>query len=117
VYLVSLKPLDVDATLAAVAAVAGSEIGVNQDHASTLSEPTVQPVQPNNPVSSEKKWVSDLLSEFFNVFQDPLPVGLPSVRAEGHSIPTEQVIHLRFGKCTVYLRWNIVSWKSKSPRF
>jgi hypothetical protein len=89
VYLASLKPLDVDATLAAVAAVAGSEIGVNQDHATTLSEPTVQPVQPNNPVSSEKKWVSHLLFEFSDVFQDPLPVGLPPVRAEGHSISTE----------------------------
>ena len=38
---------------------------------------------------SEKKWVSDLLSEFSDVFQDPLPVGLPPVRAEGHSISTE----------------------------
>ena len=88
VYLASLKPLDPDATLSAIAAVAGSAVG-NQDHATTLSEPTVQPVQPSNPVSSEKKWVSDLLKEFSDVFQDPLPVGLPPERSEGHSIPTE----------------------------
>jgi hypothetical protein len=34
-------------------------------------------------------WVSDLLSEFFEVFQDPLPPGLPPERSEGHSISTE----------------------------
>src|SRR6478672_2126199 len=91
VYLASLKPLDPDASSAAVAAVAGSGSGSgdNQDHATTLSEPTVQPHQPSDPVSSEKKWVSDLLSEFSDVFQDPLPVGLPPVRAEGHGISTE----------------------------
>jgi hypothetical protein len=30
-----------------------------------------------------------ICSEFFEVFQDPLPPGLPSERSEGHSIPTE----------------------------
>jgi hypothetical protein len=34
-------------------------------------------------------WVSELLSEFFEVFQDPLPPGLPPERSEGHSIPSE----------------------------
>jgi hypothetical protein len=34
-------------------------------------------------------WVSELLSEFSEVFQDPLPPGLPPERSEGHSIPTE----------------------------
>jgi hypothetical protein len=28
-----------------------------------------------------------------------------------------QVILLRFGRCTVYLRWNTESWKSRSPSF
>src|SRR3569833_776231 len=28
-----------------------------------------------------------------------------------------QVILLRFGRCTVYLRWSIVSWKNRSLRF
>ena len=89
VYLASLKPIDPDAATCTNAAVAGSVSVGNQDHATTLSEPTVQPSQPSDPVSSEKKWVSDLLSEFSDVFQDPLPVGLPPERAEGHSIPTE----------------------------
>jgi hypothetical protein len=59
----------------------------------TLSpnEPTmsVQPDQPAGPLGSEVPWVSELLSEFFEVFQDPLPPGLPPERSEWHSIPTE----------------------------
>ena len=87
VYLASLKPMDdyvppqsVDAS--SVAGSVGSPTTASPEH-------PVQPVQPIDPVSSEKKWVLDLLSEFSDVFQDPLPVGLPLVRAEGHSIPTE----------------------------
>ena len=75
VFLATLKPLE--------------DRNPAQSETPTPSEHSVQPVQPNNPVSSEKKWVADLLSEFSDVFQDPLPVGLPPVRAEGHSIPTE----------------------------
>jgi hypothetical protein len=41
------------------------------------------------PPGGEVPWVSELLSEFFEVFQDPLPPGLPPERLEGHSIPTE----------------------------
>jgi hypothetical protein len=59
----------------------------------TLSpdEPTtsVQPDQPAGPLGSEVPWVSDLLSKFFEVFQDPLPPGMPPERTEGHSIHTE----------------------------
>ena len=33
--------------------------------------------------------MSELLSEYSDVFQDPLPAGLPPERSEGHSIPTE----------------------------
>jgi hypothetical protein len=36
----------------------------------------------------EVPWVSEMLSEFSKVFQDPLP-GLPPKRSEGHSGPTE----------------------------
>jgi hypothetical protein len=45
-------------------------------------------VQPDHP-ASEKPWVSNLIGEFFKVFQDPLPDGLPPVRKEVHSIPTK----------------------------
>jgi hypothetical protein len=59
----------------------------------TLSsdEPTtsVQPDQPAGPPSGEVPWVSKLLSELSEVFQDPLPPSLPPERSEGHSIPTE----------------------------
>ena len=99
VYLASLKPVDDDAALGATATVAvpvGSTTSVptatvagSPLEMSLFRSPSVQPVQPSNPVSSEKKWVSDVLSEFSDVFQDPLPVGLPPERAEGHSIPTE----------------------------
>ena len=34
-------------------------------------------------------WKSGLVSEFSDVFKDPLPIGLPPERQEGHSIPTE----------------------------
>jgi hypothetical protein len=50
---------------------------------------SVQPDQPAGPPGSEVPWVSDLLSEFSEVFQDPLPAGLPPERSEGQNIPTE----------------------------
>jgi hypothetical protein len=49
----------------------------------------VQPDQPAGPPGGEVPWVSELLSEFAEVFQDPLPPGLPPERSEGHGIPTE----------------------------
>jgi hypothetical protein len=45
-------------------------------------------VQPDHP-ASEKPWVSNSIGKFFEVFQDPLPDGLPPMRMEVHSIPTE----------------------------
>jgi hypothetical protein len=39
--------------------------------------------------ASEKPWVSNLIGEFFEGFQDPLPDGLPPMRKEVHSIPRE----------------------------
>jgi hypothetical protein len=50
---------------------------------------SVQPDQPAGPPGGEVPWVSELLSEFFEVFQDPLPPCLPLERSEGHTIPTE----------------------------
>jgi hypothetical protein len=50
---------------------------------------SVQPYQPAGPPGGEVPWVSELLSEYSEVFQDPLPPGLPPERLEGHSIPTE----------------------------
>jgi hypothetical protein len=49
------------------------------------TSPSVQPGHSTN----EKSWVSDLIGEFFEVFQDPLPDGLPPMKKEVHSIPTE----------------------------
>ena len=106
VYLAVLKPVDADEGAPFVAATAAGPVdgvaepmtGVDGVAESAAGFPPlapmprvqpVQPVQPIDPISSEKKWVSDLLSEFSEVFQDPLPVGLPPERAEGHSIPTE----------------------------
>jgi hypothetical protein len=53
-----------------------------------VSESTTSSGQPDD-LASEKSWVSDLIGEFSEVFQDPLPDGLPLERKEGHSIPTE----------------------------
>jgi hypothetical protein len=50
---------------------------------------SVQPDQAAGPPGGEVPWVSELLSEFSEVFQDPLPPGLPPERSEGHSVPTE----------------------------
>jgi hypothetical protein len=50
---------------------------------------SVQPDQPAGPPGGEVPWMSELLSEFSKVFQDPLPPGLPPERSEGHNIPTE----------------------------
>jgi hypothetical protein len=81
VFLAVIRPVDSDSVRPVVASVA------------TLSpdEPTtsVQPDQPAGPPGSKVPWVSDLLSEISEVFQDPLPPGLPRERSEGHSIPTE----------------------------
>jgi hypothetical protein len=56
---------------------------------SSVPTSVVQPDQPTGPQGSEVPWVSNLLSEFSKVSQDPLPAGLPPERSERHSIPTE----------------------------
>ena len=58
------------------------------DSDTTASESTTSSGQPDRP-AGEKPWVSDLIGQFSEVFQDPLPDGLPPERSEGHSIPTE----------------------------
>jgi hypothetical protein len=50
---------------------------------------SVQPDQASGPPGGEVPWVSELLSVFFEVFQDPLPPIVPPECSEGHSIPTE----------------------------
>jgi hypothetical protein len=50
---------------------------------------SVQSDQPAGPPGGEVPWVSELLSDFSEVFQGPLPAGLPPERSEGHSIPTK----------------------------
>jgi hypothetical protein len=55
---------------------------------SPMPTSVVQPDQPAGPPGVEVPWVSDLLSEFSEVFQNPLPAGLPPERSEGHIIPT-----------------------------
>jgi hypothetical protein len=81
VFLAVIRPVESDSVPPVVASVA------------TLSpdEPTtsVQLDQPAGPPGSEVPWVSELLSEFSKVLQDPLPPGLPPERSVGHSIPTE----------------------------
>jgi hypothetical protein len=80
VFLAVVRPVESNHVLPVVASVA------------ILSpEPTsVQPDQiPAGPPGSEIPWVSNLLPELSEVFQDPLPAGLPPERSKGNSIPTE----------------------------
>jgi hypothetical protein len=57
----------------------------------------VQHDQPAEPPGGEVPWVFKLMSKFSEVFQDPPPPGPPPERSEGHSIPTDPVIHLHSG--------------------
>jgi hypothetical protein len=79
VLLAVIRPVESDPVPPVVASVAAL---------SSVPTSVVQPDQPAGPPGSEVPWVSNLLSEFFEVFQDPLPAGLPPKRSEGHSIPT-----------------------------
>jgi hypothetical protein len=81
VFLAVIRPVESDPVPPVVASVA----------ALSPDDPTssVQPDQPAGPPGGEVPWVSNLLSKFSEVFQDPLPPGLPPERSEGHSISTE----------------------------
>jgi hypothetical protein len=81
VFLAVIRPVESDL----VPLVVGSVAALSPD----VPTSSVQPDQAAGPPGGEVPWVSELLSEFFEVFQDPLPPGLPPERSEGHSIPTE----------------------------
>jgi hypothetical protein len=80
VFLAVIRPVESDPVPPVVASIAAL---------SSVPTSVVQPDQPAGPPGSEVPWVSDLLSEFSEVFQDPLPAGLPPERSEGHSILTK----------------------------
>jgi hypothetical protein len=81
VFLAVIRPVESDSVPPVVASVAALSPDV--------PTASVQPDQPAGPPGGEVPWVSKLLSKFSEVFQDPLPPGLPPERSEGHSIPTE----------------------------
>jgi hypothetical protein len=74
-----IRPVESDPVRPVVASVAALSLAPTS---------VVQPDQPAEPPGNEVPWVSDLLSEFSEVFQNPLPAGLPPERSEGHSIST-----------------------------
>jgi hypothetical protein len=82
VFLAVIRPVESDLVPPVVAFVAAL---------SSVPTSVVQPDQPAGPPGSDVPWVFDLLSEFSEVFQDPLPAGLPPERSEGHSILLEYV--------------------------
>jgi hypothetical protein len=81
VFLAVIRPVESDSLPPVVASVA-----ILSPDEPTIS---VQPDQPAGPPGSEVPWISDLFSKFSEVFQDPLPPGLPPERSEEHNIPTE----------------------------
>jgi hypothetical protein len=81
VFLAVIRPVESDSVPPVVASV----VALSPDVPTT----SVQPDQPAGSPGGEVPWVSDLLSEFSKVFQDPLPPGLPPERSKGHSISTE----------------------------
>jgi hypothetical protein len=81
VFLAVIRPVESDP----VPPVVGSVAALSPDVPTSF----VQPDQAAGPPGGEVPWVSKLLSEFSEVFQDPLPPGLPPERSEGHSISTE----------------------------
>ena len=93
VYLAVLKKLD-DMPSAVCNAVSTLDIpcttldnaGQSADNPAVQLEP---PAGQQAPPGSELSWVAGMLSEYTDVFQDPLPPGLPPDRSEGHAIPTE----------------------------
>jgi hypothetical protein len=105
VFLAVIRPVESDPGPPVVATVAAL---------SSVPISVVRPDQPAGPPGVEVPWVSDLLSEFSEVFQDPLPAGLQPERTV---FLQSQDILLRFGRCTVYLHWNIECLNSRSPSF
>jgi hypothetical protein len=96
VFLAVIRPVEADPVPPVVASVAALSPDV--------PTASVQPDQPAGPPGGEVPWVSELLSEFSEVFQDPLPPGLPLYVQKGTVFLQSQDIRHRFGRCTVYLR-------------
>lgn len=93
VYLAVLKKLD-DMPSALCNAVFTLDIpSTTLDNAGQLADiPAVQlepPAGQQASPGSKVPWVAGMFSEYADVFEDPLPPGLPPVRTEGHAIPTE----------------------------
>jgi hypothetical protein len=109
VFLAVIRPVESDPVPPVVASIAALSPDVPTS--------SVQPDQPAGPPGGEVPWVSKLFSEFSEVFQDPLPPGLPLDVQKGTLFRQSQDIRHLFGRCTVYLRWNTASWKSRSPSF
>jgi hypothetical protein len=81
VFLKVIRPVESDPVLPVV----GSVAALSPD----VPTSSVQPDQAAGPPGGEMPWVSELLSEFSEVFQNPLPPGLPPEHSEGYSTPTE----------------------------
>jgi hypothetical protein len=109
VFLAVIRPVESDPEPPVVASVAAL---------SSVPTSVVQPDQPAGPPGSEVPWVSNLLSELSEVFQDPLSAGLPPERSEGHSIPTEPGHPSPFWSMYRLSPLEYIeSWKSRSPSF
>jgi hypothetical protein len=78
-----IRPVEFDPTVVPPVVASVATLSPNMPTSS------VQPVQSVGPPGGEVPRLSELLSEFSDVFQDPLPAGLPPERSEGHSIPIE----------------------------
>jgi hypothetical protein len=83
-----------------VPSVVGSVAALSRD----VPISSVQPDQAAGPPGGEVPWVSELLSKFSEVFQDPLPPVCPlNVQKDRVFLQSQVILHL-FGRCIVYLR-------------
>jgi hypothetical protein len=108
VFLAVVRPVESDPVPPVVAFVA------------TLSpEPTsVQPDQiPAGPQAVRYLGFSIFCLSFLKCFRILCRLVCPLNVQKGTVFLQSQVILLRFGRCTVYLCWNIKSWRSRSPSF
>jgi hypothetical protein len=92
VFLAVIRPVESDSEPPVVASVAALSPGPTSID---------QPEQLAGPQGVEVPWVSDLLFEFSEVFQDPLPASLPLNVQKGTVFLQSQDILLRFDRCTV----------------
>jgi hypothetical protein len=109
VFLALVRPVESDPVPPVVASVAALSPDVPTS--------SVQPDQSAGPPGGEVPWVSDLLFEFSEVFQDFCRRVCPLNVQKGTGFLQSQDIHRLLGQCIAYLRWNIESWRSRSPSF